>query len=85
MGLLLCPSYLAMEHLPISPVLSVLEWRMVHAVALWAVLVLLIYQALVTLRGHRHQSTALVALVFIAVPFMPASHVCCRPVTCCPH
>ena len=76
LGLLLIPAGLCHEHLPVSPVVSLLDARLLHVAVLWVVLGLVVWTAVVTLRHHPQlQRVQLVGLVLIIVPFLPASHV----------
>ena len=75
LSLLLCPIGLTHEHLPVSKVEDIGDWRLFCALGMWFVLGTILYSAIVTLHRHRHQSCALASLVFLIVPFLPASHV----------
>ena len=75
LSMLVIPVGLTHEHLPIEPVYSVTDPRMLHVVALWSVLLSVLYATLVSLQGHKHQRAATFGVVFLIVPFLPASHV----------
>lgn len=73
--LLVFPLCLSAEHLPFTPVQSVTDYRNLYALALYLVLGALLWSSVVLLRGKQSQRTSLLGMVFLVVPYLPASHV----------
>ena len=73
--MLVFPLCLSAEHLPFTPVQSVTDYRNLYALALYLVLGALLWSSVVLLRGKQSQRTSLLGMVFLVVPYLPASHV----------